>query len=55
MLKGGVSILAKEVKLSARVARCEADIGRNLPKLGGTDNRNLANAILQHVGRTPEF
>ena len=31
MLKGDVSILAKEVKLSSRVAGSEAEIGRNLP------------------------
>ena len=31
MLKGDVSILAQEVKLSSRVAGSEAEIGRNLP------------------------
>merc|ERR1711971_1140755 len=30
MLKGGISILAEEVKLSTRVAGGEADVGRNL-------------------------
>ena len=56
MLKGDVSILAKEVKLSTRVARSEAKVGRNLPtfmrRVSGM--KSIANEIFPSTSAAKE-
>ena len=56
MLKGDVPIVAKEVKLSTKVARSEADVGRNLPTFVRRElgMKNIATKITPSISPAKE-
>ena len=56
MLKGDVPIVAKEVKLSTRVARSEAEVGRNLTTFmrGESGMKSIATEMFPSISAAKE-